>query len=84
MGSFSNMIKSAADKGLVGATNQAGVKKLSGTIKNKYTHEIKVKGKYGAYRIYGYRRANGQWVFDYFCKAHKQGGVDARRIVENN
>lgn len=66
-----NLFKSAADKGLVGATNQAGVKKLSGKIKNKYTHEIKVKGKYGAYRIYGYRRANGQWVFDYFCKAHK-------------
>lgn len=66
-----NLFKAAANRGLVGATNQMGIKKLTGKYKNKYTHEIKLTGKYGAYRIFGYKEANGKWTFDYFVKAHK-------------
>lgn len=66
-----NMFKAAANRGFVGKTNQTGIKKLTGKISGVYTHEIKVTGKYGAYRIYGYKKSNGQWVFDNFQKAHK-------------
>lgn len=65
------LFKKAANKGLVGATNENGVKKLNGAFKKVYTHEIKVKGKYGAYRIFGYKDSNGRWIFDFFDKAHK-------------
>lgn len=61
----------AADKGLVGASKQTGIKKLTGTVNKIYTHEIKILGEYGAYRIYGYQRSSGEWIFDYFTKAHK-------------
>ena len=63
--------KQAADKGLVGASSQTGIKKLSGKINKIYTHEIKILGEYGAYRIYGYQNKSGEWIFDYFIKAHK-------------
>lgn len=63
--------KKAADKGLVGASSQTGIKKLKGTINKIYTHEIKILGDYGAYRIYGYKNKSGEWIFDYFIKAHK-------------
>lgn len=65
-----NLFKKAADKGFVGKTGQSGIKKLTGTYLKKYTHEIKVTGKYGAYRIFGYKVSN-KWVFDLFEKAHK-------------
>lgn len=66
-----NLFKAAANKGLVGATGQAGIKKLIGLKYNKYTHEIKIKSaRYGTYRIFGYRKENGQWVFDRFENAH--------------
>lgn len=61
----------AADKGLVGATKQNGIKKLTGKINKIYTHEIKIVGEYGAYRIYGYQKKTGEWIFDYFIKSHK-------------
>lgn len=66
-----NLFKKAANKGLVGSTGESGIKKLTGKINNIYTHEIKVTGKYGAYRIFGYKDKSGKWVFDYFKKAHK-------------
>lgn len=65
------IFKKAANRGLVGGTNQTGIKKLTGKVNKIYTHEIKVTGKYGQYRIFGYKKANGEWVFDYFVKAHK-------------
>lgn len=65
------LFKDAADKGLVGATNQTGIKKLSGSVDKIYTHEIKVTGEYGSYRIFGYKDSSGKWVFDNFKKAHK-------------
>jgi len=60
----------AANKGLVGSKGQTGIKKLKGKIDKIYTHEIKVLGEYGAYRIYGYKDGN-KWVFDKFVKSHK-------------
>lgn len=63
----------AAGKGMVGATGQSGIKRLTGSItKNgrQYNYEIKVKTKeHGDYRVYGYRDTNGQLIFDYFDKA---------------
>lgn len=65
------IFKKAANKGFVGATGESGIKKLNGVVEKIYTHEIKVKGKYGAYRIFGYKDASGKWIFDLFKKAHK-------------
>lgn len=70
-----NRFTAAADRGLVGATNQEGVKKLTGRLPQshlkKYTHEIKIKGPFAKCRIYGYKKPNGEWVFDYFVNNHK-------------
>jgi len=65
--------KKAADKGIVGAKNQNGIKVLKGGgIKiggQNYTHEIKVLNKeYGDYRIFGYLDDAGKFVFDQFKK----------------
>ena len=61
----------AANKGFVGASKQNGIKKLTGKINKIYTHEIKILGEYGAYRIYGYQTKSGEWIFDFFVKSHK-------------
>ena len=66
-----NLFKEAANKGFVGPKGQAGIKKLTGTHKKIYTHEIKLKGEYGAYRIFGYKDSTGKYIFDLFEKAHK-------------
>lgn len=65
--------KKAADKGMVAARGQNGVKVLKGGgIKiggKNYTHEIKVLNKeYGDYRIFGYVDETGEFVFDQFQK----------------
>lgn len=63
------MFKDAAEKGLVGAKGQAGIKKISTSSKigKQYTHEIKIISKqYGDYRIFGYKTESGEWIFDLF------------------
>lgn len=63
------LFKDAADKGLVGAKDQAGIKKISTSSKigKQYTHEIKIISKqYGDYRIFGYKTKSGEWIFDLF------------------
>ncbi|MCI7356913.1 MAG: hypothetical protein MSK40_04280 [Parabacteroides sp.] len=59
----------AANKGLTGSQGQTGIKKLTGKIDKIYTHEIKILGKYGGCRIYGYKDG-AKWVFDKFVKSH--------------
>lgn len=63
--------KKIADRGLVGGTNQRGIKKLTGNSFKPYTHEIKDTGKYVKYRFLGYKRKDGSWVFDAFEQTHK-------------
>ncbi|MHB9941512.1 hypothetical protein CF065_07755 [Clostridium sporogenes] len=63
----------AANKGIVGAKGQNGIKVLKGggiKIGGKtYTHEIKVLNKeYGDYRIFGYIDEAGKFIFDQFSK----------------
>ncbi|NKI24887.1 hypothetical protein HFN20_27455, partial [Paenibacillus dendritiformis] len=65
--------KKAANKGIVGAQGQNGIKVLKGEgIKiggKTYTHEIKVLNKeYGDYRVFGYIDEAGKLVFDQFRK----------------
>lgn len=63
------LFKKAANKGLVGATSQSGIKKITPNSKigKQYTHEIKIINKqYGDYRIFGYKTKSGEWVFDLF------------------
>ncbi|MFL1676359.1 contractile injection system protein, VgrG/Pvc8 family [Paenibacillus thiaminolyticus] len=65
--------KKAANKGIVGAQGQNGIKVLKGEgvkIGGKtYTHEIKVLNKeYGDYRVFGYIDEAGKLVFDQFRK----------------
>ena len=63
------LFKDAAEKGLVGAKGQAGIKKISTSSKigKQYTHEIKIISKqYGDYRIFGYKTESGEWIFDLF------------------
>ena len=67
------VFRKAADKGIVGATGQNGIKVLKGGgIKiggKNYTHEIKVLNKeYGDYRIFGYIDDAGEFIFDQFRK----------------
>lgn len=62
------IFKKAANKGFVGATGESGIKKLNGVVEKIYTHEIKVKGKYGAYRIFGYKDASGNGYSIYLKK----------------
>ncbi|WP_274483526.1 contractile injection system protein, VgrG/Pvc8 family [Paenibacillus polymyxa] len=63
----------AANKGIVRAKKENGIKILKGKgikIGSKtYTHEIKVTNtEYGDYRIYGYKGENGEMIFDLFGK----------------
>ena len=58
-----NKFIKAADKGIVGKEAQTGIKKLSGN-NGLYTHEIKILGNQAKWRIYGYRKSTGEWVFD--------------------
>ena len=59
----------AANKGLTGSTGETGIKKLTVKIDKIHTHEIKILGKYGGCRIYGYKDG-AKWVFDKFVKQH--------------
>jgi len=57
--------------GLVGDTAMEGIKKLTGTVKVggvKYTHEVKVFGRYANYRLYG-KKVDGAIVFSHFSRA---------------
>ncbi|WP_420539642.1 contractile injection system protein, VgrG/Pvc8 family [Paenibacillus polymyxa] len=63
----------AANKGIVRAQKENGIKILKGKgikIGSKtYTHEIKVTNtEYGDYRIYGYKGEDGELIFDLFGK----------------
>lgn len=63
------LFKDAADKGMVGGTNQSGIKSItpSSTIGKEYTHEIKItNAQYADYRIFGYKTKTGEWIFDLF------------------
>lgn len=58
-------------KGIVGAEGENGIKILKNAkIGNKsYAYEIKVKGKFGDWRIYGnYDEESGHIIFDLFGK----------------
>ena len=59
--------ENAANKGFVGEPGE-GIKKINPTSKigKQYTHEIKIKGQYGDYIIFGYQTSTGTWVFDLF------------------
>lgn len=65
------LFQDAANNGLVGAKNMAGIKKInpSDKIGKQYTHEIKIlTSQYADYRILGYKTNTGTWVFDLFDK----------------
>ena len=55
----------AIEKGIVGPSNQSGIKVLSKAL-NGYTHELKISGS--AQRILGRANSDGQLVFDYFVR----------------
>ena len=61
------------NKGLVSGSGDIGIKLLSGKgakVGNKYyRYEIKIKGKFGNYRVYGnFDSKLGQIVFDNFAR----------------
>lgn len=66
------LFKKAADRGITGGPSSIsdGIKSInpSKKIGTQYTHEIKIKGTYGDWRIYGYKKSNGEWVFDKFAQ----------------
>lgn len=59
----------AMNKGIVGAEGENGIKLVKGIKRgNKvYNYEIKIKGAFGDYRVFGnYNSKSGKIVFDYF------------------
>ena len=60
-----NKFLAALKKGIVGPTNQSGIKIFSNPV-GKYTHELKISGS--AQRILGYIDDNGVLIFDKFVR----------------
>ena len=59
--------KTAADKGFVSPKYEEGIVAIGNAYKNldkKYTHKIKLLGKYGDYRLLGYKDEAGKWIWD--------------------
>ena len=60
-----NKFLAALKKGVVGSTNQSGIKIFSSPV-GKYTHELKISGS--AQRLLGYIDENGVLIFDKFVR----------------
>lgn len=65
-----NKFVKAMKKGFVRAKGENGIKALEGNsskIPKKYTHEIKIEGGMGDYRIFGYfDESSKHYIFDLF------------------
>lgn len=59
--------KKAVKKGLVGSTNESGIKKLKGKGiqigRTYYQYELKILGKYGDFRLLGNKDPHGKIIF---------------------
>lgn len=60
-------LKKVVKKGLVGSTNESGIKKLKGKGiqigRTYYQYELKILGKYGDFRLLGNKDPHGKIIF---------------------